>query len=47
MLCSVRLNECCRGEKTIPTMTCFLFNGAPVERAGLEVLVTQPSGNTH
>ena len=31
---SVRLNDCCRREKTFPTMTYFKFDGAPGEHPG-------------
>jgi len=34
MPCSVRLNDCCRREKTFPTMTYFKFDGAPGEHPG-------------
>jgi hypothetical protein len=47
MLCSVKLNDCCRREKTFLTMSYFKFNGAPGEHAGREGLVTRPSYNPH
>jgi hypothetical protein len=45
MPCSVRLNDCCRGEKTFLTMIYFLFNGAPGEHPVPEGFVTCPSYN--
>ena len=47
MPCSVRLNDCCRREKTFPTMTSFKFDGAPGEHPGPEGFVTRPSHNPH
>ena len=34
MPCSVKLNDCCRREKTFQTMSYFQFNGAPGEHPG-------------
>jgi hypothetical protein len=47
MPCSLRSNDCCRGETTFLNMTYFLFNGAPGERAVPEGFVTCPVCNPH